>query len=138
MCGFQLVVPVGLFYSHLSIPHRFLASSFGHRQLFCHALSPLSLSLTAFWISVVCWALRGASEIRSSTASAILEPEVATLGRARKKKEGVTEYSMCGGRKEDDKRFLKNKTKTKKTQHWSFVKMSKTVHFTRQGHFVAV
>lgn len=55
-----------------------------------------------------------------------------------KKNEGVTEYSMCGGRKEDDKRFLKNKTKTKKTQHWSFVKMSKTVHFTRQGPFVAV
>lgn len=36
----QLVVPLGLLYSHWSIPYWFLTGRFGHRHLFCHASSP--------------------------------------------------------------------------------------------------
>lgn len=43
VCGLQLVVPVGLFYSHWSIPYRFLAGSSGHQQVFCHTLPSLPL-----------------------------------------------------------------------------------------------
>lgn len=105
VCGLQLVLPVGLFYRHRSIPYRFLPGSSGHQPLFCHALPShflFSLSATVFWLSVVCWGLCGASEIGPSAASAVSWPTVATFEKkkvGRKIKKEMREWqrmSDCG------------------------------------------
>lgn len=69
--GLQMFIPAGLLHSLRSIPHQFLATGLGHRQLFCHSPRLLFLLLYHWVVYIIClmdsvWAFRNRTECFAS------------------------------------------------------------------------